>query len=378
MSRYRGYGWKRYVPVAERRAKAAKKLEKLRKDGLDVRPVSISGTKIARTFWGKAWCDHLESFSDFANRLPRGRTYVRNGSVCHLGLAKGEITALVSGSELYRVEVGIKTLATATWETIKQRCAGQIGSILELLQGRLSENVMKIVSDRAGGLFPRPGEISFQCSCPDWASMCKHVAAVLYGVGARLDESPELLFLLRGVDQGELISSEIDLAGSSGPEKRGGKRIAEDALADVFGIEMADDEESAVPRPAAEASHGVSTVGESGAAAGSAGRGSDARKRPPAAVASGKSPAAAPKPPPTGVARSRARSITASDVVRLRTKLDLSRTELARLLGVSPATVGNWEKRAGALPLQERTRVALAAVKGLTKRQARRELDKPL
>ena len=208
-----GYGgWAPYVPVAERRRRAKKKMEALRKKGVDVQPVEIEGRQIANTFWGKAWCDHLESFSDFENRLPRGRTYVRNGSVCHLAIAKGSIEAKVSGSELYTVKVSIKTLPSKKWTSLKQRSAGQVGSLLELLQGKLSEHVMEVVTDRKEGLFPLPGEISFHCSCPDWASMCKHVAAVFYGIGARLDAKPELLFLLRGVNHEELIQADAEKA----------------------------------------------------------------------------------------------------------------------------------------------------------------------
>ena len=191
-----GSGWRPYVSVAERRRRAAKKMDALRKKGVDVQPVVIEGRKIAKSFWGEAWCGHLESFSDFENRLPRGRSYVRNGSVCHLAVAKGRIEAKVSGSELYNVKVAVKTLPGKQWSAIKRRCSGQIGSLLELLQGRLSDHVMAVVTDRQDGLFPAPKEISFECSCPDWAVMCKHVAAVLYGVGARLDARPELLFLL--------------------------------------------------------------------------------------------------------------------------------------------------------------------------------------
>ena len=201
MARY-GYGddyggWAPYVPVAERRRRAMRRMEALRKKGVDVQPVAITGRKIATSFWGEAWCHHLESFSDFENRLPRGRTYVRNGSVCHLAIAQGRIEAKVSGSEVYDVTVTIKTLPGRKWTALKGRCSGQIGSLLELLEGRLSNHVMEVVTDRKAGLFPLPGEMSFRCSCPDWARMCKHIAAVLYGIGARLDAKPELLFTLR-------------------------------------------------------------------------------------------------------------------------------------------------------------------------------------
>jgi len=183
--------------------------------------VDLEGRKIARTFWGEAWCDHLESFSDYENRLPRGRTYVRNGSVCHLDIAKGEVNAIVSGSELYKVKIAIKTLPQKKWIDVKDRCAGQVGSLLELLQGKLSKSVMAVVTNRNKGLFPLPREISLKCNCPDWAAMCKHVAAVLYGVGARLDMKPELLFLLRGVDHEELISTDAGAMAAATAGRKG-------------------------------------------------------------------------------------------------------------------------------------------------------------
>ncbi|HEX22787.1 MAG TPA: hypothetical protein ENH21_05090, partial [Chromatiales bacterium] len=222
---YGGYGgWSKYVPVAKRRAKAVKAMQKLSKKGQKIEPIKTEGRKIARTFWGEAWCDHLEKFSDYANRLPRGRTYVRNGSVCHLAISKGKIEAIVSGSELYNIDIDITPLSARKWKKVRDQCAGQIGSILELLQGRFSDNVMKIVTDPKNGLFPQPREIKLACDCPDWAEMCKHIAAVLYGVGARLDHQPELLFLLRNVDQDALISAELDVA--SATSGKGKRRLA--------------------------------------------------------------------------------------------------------------------------------------------------------
>ena len=217
-------------------------MEKRRKQGHAVSPIVIAGRTIASTFWGKAWCDNLESYSDFANRLPRGRTYVRNGSVVHLEIQPGKITALVSGSELYKVEITISALSAAHWKCVKGRCAGQIGSLVELLQGRLSKSVMEVVTHRSEGLFPKPAEIEMKCSCPDWAGMCKHIAAVMYGIGARLDQKPELLFLLRKVDHLELIAGAVDSTPVEAGKPRGKKTIATGDLADVFGIEMAEEE----------------------------------------------------------------------------------------------------------------------------------------
>ncbi len=233
------FQWRPYVPVARRRAQAAKQMEKLRKKGVNIQPVNIDGRQIARTFWGRAWCDHLEKFSDYANRLPRGRTYVRNGSVCHLDIRKGQIAAKVSGSEIYDIQVSIKPLAKDKWRRMKESCAGQIGSLIELLKGQFSDHVMTVVTDRDRGLFPRPGEISLDCSCPDWADMCKHVAAVLYGIGSRLDEKPELLFVLRGVDYTELVTADAARAVVAKARKTGRRTLDESELSEVFGIEMA-------------------------------------------------------------------------------------------------------------------------------------------
>jgi len=248
MSRYSQ--WKPYVPVAERRRQAAKKVSKLKGKGVDVDPIEIDGRIIARTFWGKAWCDHLESYSDYANRLPRGRTYVRNGSVCHLAVSRGSVEAKVSGSELYDITIGIKTLPAAQWKRLKKNCAGRIGSLLGLLQGDLSGDLMEVVTDRNQGLFPSPSEISLDCSCPDWADMCKHVAAALYGVGARLDERPELLFLLRGVDHEELIDSGADAVLLEANSTVDSDKLASDDLSDIFGIDLAPEGD---PKPKAPA-----------------------------------------------------------------------------------------------------------------------------
>ena len=240
--------WRPYVPVAVRHARARREMDRLRKKGKSIQPVEIEGRTIARSFWGKRWCDHLESFSDYANRLPRGRTYVRNGSVCHLEIHPGRIGAIVMGSELYDVTIRIGKLKAAVWKSIKHRCSGQIGSMLELLQGKLSKQVMGVVTDRQHGLFPKPGEIRFDCSCPDWAAMCKHVASVLYGVGSRLDDRPESLFLLRGVDTAELIATGMALPGDTATDDA----LADDALAGIFGIDL-DTGDAPPPAPKAPA-----------------------------------------------------------------------------------------------------------------------------
>lgn len=241
------YGWRPYVSVAARRWQAAGALARRRKNGQTSSPVLVDGRKIATTFWGKAWCTNLERYSDFSNRLPRGRTYVRSGSVIDLQIAPGAVTALVSGSDTYEIRIGVTAVAKARWRAICQDCTGGIDSLVELLQGRLSAGVMTRICEPKTGLFPEPRELSFACSCPDWASMCKHVAAALYGVGARLDEQPELLFLLRGVDQQDLIANAgTGLRHPAGGRAEGKVLDAED-LSGLFGIEMAEPD---VPRRA--------------------------------------------------------------------------------------------------------------------------------
>ena len=238
---YNDWGWQPYVSVAERRRKALREMEKRRKKGHLVTPVVIEGRTIVKTFWGKSWCENLERYSDYSNRLPRGRTYVRNGSVIDLQIVSGTIKALVSGSEIYEVTVKVTPVARARWKSICEDCAGAIDSLVELLQGRLSKGVMERICRQGAGLFPSPKEIRLSCSCPDSAGMCKHVAAVLYAIGARFDEQPELLFRLHEVDHADLIAK----AGKGLPLTKKGapsaKVLKHEDLSDMFGLEMGPD-----------------------------------------------------------------------------------------------------------------------------------------
>lgn len=240
------YDWKPYVPVAQRKKDAQKKLAKLKRKGEAVAPIAIEGRHIAETFWGKAWCENLERYSDYANRLPRGRTYVRNGSVVDLHIEPGVVRAYVSGSDLYQVDVEVTTLPKKQWQAICTDCSGGIDSLVELLQGRFSKGVMERICRPKEGLFPAPSQIRFDCSCPDWADMCKHIAAVLYGVGARLDHQPELLFRLRKVDEQELIakaSQGLPLSRKVPPSSR----LLRDAkLSELFGLDIVE----SLPEPA--------------------------------------------------------------------------------------------------------------------------------
>lgn len=232
-----GY-WKPYVPVARRRAQAASAITKAKKAGQAMQPVVIAGRTIAKTFWGKAWCDNLQAYSDYANRLPRGRTYVGNGSVIDLKIEPGKVRAQVMGSSLYKIEIGISKVSASRWKSLAKECTGSIASLVELLQGKLSKAVMERICQPKTGLFPTPQDIRLDCSCPDWATMCKHVAAVLYGVGARLDTQPELLFTLRQVDANELVTRAADLSVKTGKAPVRSRVLDDSQLADVFGIEM--------------------------------------------------------------------------------------------------------------------------------------------
>jgi uncharacterized Zn finger protein len=245
------FGWIPYVSMAERKLQAGSRLANLKKKGHLLAPVTIEGRRVATSFWGISWCTNLERYSDYATRLPRGRSYVRNGFVVDLQIAKGEVTALVSGSDLYRVKVTIAPVASSRWRAICQDCAGAIDSLVELLQGRLAKGVMDRVCRQGDGLFPAPEEIKLSCSCPDWADMCKHVAAALYGIGARLDEKPQLLFALRGVDENEMLAGTGEDLAISKSAPTAAKVLADDDVAALFGLEMAEPINSDAPVPTA-------------------------------------------------------------------------------------------------------------------------------
>jgi uncharacterized Zn finger protein len=249
------FDWHPYVPVAEKRRQAQRKLAKLRKQGQPVAPVTIEGRTIAKTFWGKSWCANLERYSDYATRIPRGRTYVRNGSVLDLQIAKGEIVAMVAGSSLYKIKITIAPVKAAHWKAICRDCAGAIDSLVELLQGRIAKGIMDRVCREGDGLFPSPGEIKLSCSCPDWADMCKHVAAALYGAGARLDEKPQLLFVLRGVDENELLANAGQDLALARAAPSAARLLDDSDVAALFGLEMAESTTSDAVIPAAPKRH---------------------------------------------------------------------------------------------------------------------------
>ena len=239
------WGYAPYVSVAQKRAKAEKKLKQLKKKNPNIKPVVISGKALAITWWGKAWNANLERYADYANRIGRGRSYVRHRAVLDLQIKPGVISALVQGStsKPYSVDIKIKALNKKNWQEIKNACIGKIDSLQDLLIGKFPKALNEIFTAQGKGFFPSPAEISFDCSCPDWASMCKHVAATLYGIGARLDENPSLFFKLRKVKMEDLVSEVVKKTADKLLEKaeKTDQRVIDDSdLGDVFGIVMED------------------------------------------------------------------------------------------------------------------------------------------
>jgi len=241
-------GYTPYVSVGEKKAKALKKIAQMRKQKkyADIEPVTIEGRLIAKNWWGKAWCKNLESYADYSNRIGRGKSYVKNGMVIDLKILEGRISSLVmgSGSKPYKCEISIKTLPKRKWSDIKKLTTSSFDSLQRLLGGKFPKELQVVLSDKGVGLFPAPREISFDCDCPDWADMCKHIAATLYAVGARLDHKPELLFSLRGVDMNELISDTIEDHKSSLIDKalkvksKRVMKIKDNPLGSLFDIEF--------------------------------------------------------------------------------------------------------------------------------------------
>ena len=237
------WGFPEYETVAEKKAKAKKKLERLKKKMPGIAPVIIEGNALARTWWGKAWNRNLERYADYSNRIGRGKSYVRHGAVLDLKIEGGRVTALVQGTRArpYEVVIRIQPVKKANWDQIRKECQGELRSLPDLLAGKFPKELGDIFLTEGRGLFPTPKEISFDCSCPDWASMCKHVAAALYGIGARLDEDPLLFFTLRQADTEELVARAVqektgDLLARAG---RKSSRAIDDAdLSGLFGIDM--------------------------------------------------------------------------------------------------------------------------------------------
>lgn len=198
------------LSVEELRHKAEISSEQAAKKGRKMEPVIITGKSIAQSWWGQAWCENLERYADYDNRIDRGKRYVKSGTVIDLQIVKGKIAARVQGSRKapYKVEIHISPLKETSCQKIMSACENKIDSLEALISGNFPDEFKDLFTGK-NGLFPNPREISFHCSCPDIALMCKHVAATLYGIGARLDENPFLFFTLRGIDIDHLIDTTL-------------------------------------------------------------------------------------------------------------------------------------------------------------------------
>lgn len=234
-----GYSYYDKPSIAQQRNTAEKRLEKLCKKDPDIQPVVIKGKKIAETWWGTAWCKNLERYADYESRIGRGRSYVKNGFVLDLKISEGKIAAQVSGSILYKIVIKIDRLSSEKWTKITEQCAKRIDSIAALVEGKFPEEFQEVFMKQGDGLFPSPSEIHMDCSCPDWATMCKHVAAALYGVGAKLDTDPLLFFTLRGIDPTVLIKKSVDEKMKSlltNATKKSNRVINEKDIGRIFGV----------------------------------------------------------------------------------------------------------------------------------------------
>ena len=231
------WGFREYVPVSKKKQDAKKKLAKLKKDNPDLQPVHIEGRKIANTWWGSSWCKNLESYADYRNRIGRGSAYVKNGFVLDLQIDQGVIEGKVQGTMLYDINIHIDKLDDKNRERLIAAIGHKINNVEDLLSGNFPKEFGELFLTQQKGLFPSPKEIHLDCDCPDWADMCKHVAAVLYGVGARLDKDPLLFFKLRGIDVGDFIKKSIDEKLQNMMKNAGSvtKRvIRDDDIADIF------------------------------------------------------------------------------------------------------------------------------------------------
>ncbi|WP_020587898.1 SWIM zinc finger family protein [Desulfobacter curvatus] len=338
------YGYPKYVSVAEKRAKAEKKLAALKKKNPGIQPVVIEGQALAKTWWGKAWNKNLERYADYANRIGRGRSYVRHGAVLDLQIQPGKVSGLVMGSTStpYRVTVTIKPIPPKQWQHIKNECKGKMDSIKQLMAGKFPKALGDLFTQKGKGLFPSPKEIELDCSCPDWAVMCKHVAAVLYGIGARLDQDPGLFFVLRKAKVNDLVAETVketkkDLLIRSG--KKSSRIIDQESqnLSDMFGIDLdMVDQDGSPPLPPAK----TKPAGKASAKPGKSRVGKVKSGRPKAAKAKNKSS----RPADTARKTASAKIKTAADIETLfkrRTKSHTTAAEVIEKSDMDPQKVRN-------------------------------------
>ncbi|MGH9066476.1 MAG: SWIM zinc finger family protein [Acidimicrobiales bacterium] len=163
-----------------------------------------------QTWWGRAWVEAIEGRARLdPNRLPRGRTYARRGSVGELGVEPGVVRAAVQGSRAkpYAVWVRVRPFDDGEWDRLLDSVASRLGHAAALLDGELPAELSEDVAAAGLDLLPGLGEVQPRCTCPDWADPCKHSAAVCYLIADALDADPFLLLLLRGRSREEVMAA---------------------------------------------------------------------------------------------------------------------------------------------------------------------------
>lgn len=240
MSSYWNSGIRYSQPTtSELKKRSAESIRREKGKGSALEPVCVTGRTIAKNWWGQAWCSNLEQYADYASRLDRGKRYIRTGAVLDLKIETGKIRAKVQGTRKtpYKIEIRISPLSEEKCQEIIKKCSRKIENLENLLSGTFPEELKELFQGN-NGLFPEPKEISFNCSCPDWALLCKHVAAALYGVGVRLDNNPALFFQLRGINMDHFIDVTLANKVETMLENAGNfsSRIIEGNVDSLFGV----------------------------------------------------------------------------------------------------------------------------------------------
>ena len=164
---------------------------------------------IGETWWSKRWIDVLESFNMGA-RLTRGKSYARKGQVVSIDVGKGAVDAKVqgTGSKPYKVTIGLKPISEGDWEKVLDVMASKAIFAAKLLAGEMPTGIEDAFAEAGVSLFPtKKKDLETDCSCPDYANPCKHIAAVYYLLAERFDDDPFLIFKLRGRTKEEIVDS---------------------------------------------------------------------------------------------------------------------------------------------------------------------------
>ena len=246
MSWYGGYGYGDYYrqpTMAELGQKARASAAQLERKGRMLTPALVEGRTIARTWWGKAWVSNIERYADFSNRVGRGKRYVRAGCVIDLQVSKSRIEAVVQGSRKkpYEVSVYIEPMGDEAFAALLERCSTRADSLESLVAGDFPQEMKNQLTAGRDGIFPAPALVRFDCSCPDSALMCKHIAAAIMGVAPLLDANPLLLFELRGINTQDLVKRSVEqklnlmLANADAPSPRI-LDVSDDELTRLFGV----------------------------------------------------------------------------------------------------------------------------------------------